>query len=45
MNCLERVLLDNGHKRFPEPPDNNMILIDMLLIYLSARVWLCRKSS
>lgn len=28
MNCLDRVLLESGHRRLPEPPDNSMICIN-----------------
>ena len=26
-NCLERVSLERGHRRFPEPPDNRMMFM------------------
>ena len=31
MNCLERISLESGHRRWPEPPDNNTRFIILLL--------------
>lgn len=30
INCFDRVLLESGHRRLPEPPDNSMICIDVI---------------
>ena len=36
-NCLERVWFDNGHSRFPEPPESNMIFLstNVIIVRLS----------
>ena len=28
INCLERISLERGHRRFPEPPDNKIICMN-----------------
>lgn len=33
MNCLERISLESGHRRWPEPPDNNTRFIILLLSF------------